>query len=132
MTPTLDRKELDELKARVDLVDLFAIPGSSHARKARTGCATARFMMTGNAPDLSKPAGQADLVLLHLLYQDLSTERCRILRLDHVDELPDDQALQLALSRYLKQGRPAQMQFPNLYVLLGARGPFQSVSSLPL
>ncbi|MBX3170100.1 MAG: hypothetical protein KF760_22030 [Candidatus Eremiobacteraeota bacterium] len=83
-----------------------------------------------NAPDLSKPAGQADLVLLHLLYQGFSAERCRCLRLDQLDELPDDQALQLALSRYLEQGRPEQLQTPNPYLIQGARGPFRSDAAI--
>lgn len=83
-----------------------------------------------NAPDLATPAGQADLVLLHFLYQGLSSERCRCLRLDQLDELPDDLALDLALSRYLQQGRPIQMKVPSPYVLLGARGPYGSAAAI--
>lgn len=59
-----------------------------------------------NLPDLSRPAGQRDHLMLHLLYQGLSPKLCRQLFASRRGELPQDPDLLASLELYLEQGRP--------------------------
>ncbi len=55
-------------------------------------------------PDLGKPGGHRDLLLLHLIYHGLSVTSCHQLELD--SELPSDATLRAIGKRYVDVERP--------------------------
>ena len=84
-----------------------------------------------NLPDLSRPQGLRDQLLLELLYDfSLSIAECRALKLDPVDSnqiqlgerrLDLDSAAS-AMERYLAHGRPQLLRQPTPCLLLTGRG----------
>lgn len=82
-----------------------------------------------NLPDLAKPAGQRDYLLLHLVYQGLSLAECQLLDID--SDVPSDPGLQSALRNYLRRGRPQLAREPNSRLLLTRNGrPYGTVEGL--
>ena len=84
-----------------------------------------------NLPDLSRPQGQRDQLLLELLQLGLRLPECRQLRLDPLEKdrllLPRDllrleDSAAAALARYLESGRPQLLRKPTTVLLLTANG----------
>lgn len=98
---------------------------------ARRPLTTSEFLRLCNAPDLATDIGLADLVLLHLLYQGVSTQRCSLMNVNDLEEVPDDQALHQALAAYLERGRPRLLRNWSPHLFLSATGrPFPGGNAL--
>lgn len=116
-------------RIRMNPMDGWVLPRPP--QPARHPLTAGEFLRLCNAPDLATAIGLADLVLLHLLYQGVSTWSCSLMTIDEIEELPDDQALHQALAAYLERGRPRVLRDRSPLLFLSATGrPFPSGSAL--